>query len=71
MPSYKNRQCWFTENSIDTIDYKNVPLLRRYMTQYNKIVPKYYSGNKLKYQKMLSRAIKRARYMALVPYTKQ
>jgi small subunit ribosomal protein S18 len=70
MSTYKNRKCWFTENSIETIDYKNVPLLRKFTTKYSKIVPRYYSGNKLKYQKILSRAIKRARYMALVPYTK-
>lgn len=71
MATYKNRQCWFTENKIQAIDYKNVPLLERYLTQYKKIVPRYYSGTNIKFQKQLSKAIKRARYMALIPFTRQ
>lgn len=51
------------------IDYKNVELLRGYLTVFGRIVPRYYSGISLKQQKMLSLAIKRAREMALLPYT--
>jgi small subunit ribosomal protein S18 len=69
MSSYKGRKCYFCEKKIVYIDYKNVKLLRKYTTKYKKIVPKYYSGNCLKHQKNLSRAIKNARFMALLPFT--
>lgn len=71
MPTYKARTCKFCEKKINYIDYKNVNLLRKYLSQYKKIVPKYYSGNCLKHQKSLSRAVKNARIMALIPFTPQ
>ncbi len=52
------------------IDYKNVSLLKKYITKFGKIVPRYYSGVSLKNQKKLSKAIKRARIMALIPFVK-
>lgn len=52
------------------IDYKNVELLKKYITKFGKIVPRYYSGVSLKNQKKLSKAIKRARIMALLPFLK-
>ena len=52
------------------IDYKNVELLKKYITKFGKIVPRYYSGVSLKNQKKLSQAIKRARIMALLPFLK-
>lgn len=56
--------------SIDLtiIDYKDVTLLKKFITKFNKITPRYYSETSLKTQKRLARAIKRARYMALMPY---
>lgn len=54
---------WITE-----IDYKNVELLKKHITKFNKIVPRYYSWTCLKHQKMLENAIKQARYVALLPY---
>lgn len=69
MPSYKNRKCQFCINQINYVDYKNVNLIRKYISQYKKIVPKYYSGNCLKHQKILARAVKNARLMALIPFT--
>ena len=51
------------------IDYKDVETLRGYLTVFGRIVPKYFSGISLKQQRMLSNAIKRAREMALLPYT--
>lgn len=51
------------------IDYKDVELLRSYLTVFGKIVPRYYSGVSLAQQRQLARAIKRAREMALLPYT--
>ena len=53
------------------IDYKNVELLKKYITKFGKIVPRYYSGVSLKNQKKLAKAIKRARIMALIPFVKQ
>jgi small subunit ribosomal protein S18 len=53
------------------IDYKNVELLKKYITKFGKIVPRYYSGVSLKNQKKLATAIKRARTMALIPFVKR
>lgn len=52
------------------IDYKNIELLKKYITKFGKIVPRYYSWVCLKNQKKLSNAIKRARIMALIPFVK-
>lgn len=52
------------------IDYKNVDLLKKYITKFGKIVPRYYSHVSLKNQKKLACAIKRARMMALLPFVK-
>jgi len=53
---------------IKFIDYKDIELLKKYLTKFNKIVPRYYSGVSLKNQKKLARAIKIARHMALLQY---
>lgn len=50
------------------VDYKDVDLLRQYVTKFGKIVPRHYSGVSLKNQKKLAKAIKRARMMALLPF---
>jgi small subunit ribosomal protein S18 len=60
--------CRFTENNIKYIDYKDVKLLQRYVTEQGKIIPKRITGTSAKYQRQLSLAIKRARHMALLPY---
>ena len=52
------------------IDYKNIELLKKYITKFGKIVPRYYSKVSLKNQKKLAKAIKRARMMALLPFVK-
>jgi small subunit ribosomal protein S18 len=52
------------------IDYKNIDLLKKYITKFGKIVPRYYSWVCLKNQKKLSSAIKKARIMALIPFVK-
>ena len=51
------------------IDYKDLATLRGYLSVFGRIVPRYYTGVSLKQQKQLSLAIKRARQMALIPYT--
>jgi small subunit ribosomal protein S18 len=50
------------------IDYKNVDLLKQYITKFGKITPRYYTGVSVKNQKKLAKAIKRARMMALLPF---
>ena len=51
------------------IDYKNLDLLKQYVTETGKIVPSRITGTKAHYQRQLSTAVKRARYLALLPYT--
>jgi small subunit ribosomal protein S18 len=60
--------CRFTQNKVKYIDYKDVKLLQRYVTEQGKIIPKRITGTSSKYQRQLSLAIKRARHMALLPY---
>ncbi len=63
-----NKKCPFTASGVKYIDYKDVELLKKYVSKYGKIVPKYYTGVSLKYQKKLAQAIKRARHMALLKF---
>ena len=51
------------------IDYKNLDLLKQYITETGKIVPSRITGTSAKYQRQLARAVKRARYLALLPYS--
>lgn len=64
----RRKVCYFTVNKITVIDYKNVSLLRRFVTDRGKILPRSTTGTSAKYQRMLAQAIKRARHMALLPY---
>jgi len=66
----RKKVCFFTENNIKYIDYKDVDLLRRFISDRGKILPKRVTGTKAGYQKELSVAIKRARHMALIPFVK-
>ena len=70
MPSYQGRKCRFCIDQSDYVDYKNLRLLRKFMSQYMKIVPRYYSGNCVTHQKRLANAVKKARIMALIPFVK-
>jgi small subunit ribosomal protein S18 len=60
--------CRFTRNNIKYIDYKDVKLLQKYVTEQGKIIPKRITGTSAKYQRQLALAVKRARHMALLPY---
>ncbi len=74
MAGYRRRQrkeCFFTKNNIEYIDFKNVDLLRRYISDKGKILPRRVTGTKAKYQRMLATAIKRSRHMALLPFVKE
>ena len=60
--------CYFTKNNITYIDYKDVELLKKFISTNGKIIPRRVTGTKAKYQRELAVAIKRARQMALLPY---
>ncbi|OGL87460.1 30S ribosomal protein S18 [Candidatus Uhrbacteria bacterium RIFCSPLOWO2_02_FULL_48_12] len=64
----KDRYCHFCVNAIQELDYKDVNTLRRFTSSYAKIVPKRRSGVCSKHQRKLAQAIKRARFMALLPF---
>lgn len=64
----RKKVCYFTKNHITHIDYKDVELLKKYISPSGKITPKRITGTSSKYQRMLAVAIKRARFMALLPY---
>lgn len=65
----KKRVCSFCVDKIEKIDYKDVSRLKKFITERGKILPRRISGNCAHHQRMLTRAIKRARNMALMPYT--
>ncbi|MGS0765926.1 30S ribosomal protein S18 [Syntrophomonas curvata] len=67
----KRRQCNFCADKIEHIDYKEVPKLRRYVTERGKILPRRITGNCAHHQRQLTVAIKKARTMALLPYTSE
>jgi len=64
----RKKVCYFTENKIDIIDYKDEKLLRRFVNERGKIVPRRVSGTHARFQRELAVAIKRARLVALLPY---
>ncbi len=73
-PNFRKRRkkrCYFTDNKITYIDYKNIELLKRFISDRGKILPKRVTGTKSKFQAPLSVAIKRARHMALLPFVKE
>ena len=61
--------CRFCENHDEDFDYKNDKKWRRYITDRGKITPRRMTGNCAKHQRKMTTAVKRARYMALLPYT--
>lgn len=67
---FKRRKfCRFTAEKIQEIDYKDVELLKDFINENGKIIPARITGTKAHYQRQLSAAVKRARYLALLPYT--
>jgi small subunit ribosomal protein S18 len=68
--SFRRRKfCRFSAEGIEEIDYKDINLLRQNVTETGKIVPSRITGTSAKYQRQLATAVKRARYLALLPYT--
>ncbi len=66
---HRKRYCRFTAEGVKEIDYKDLDTLKQYVTETYKIVPSRITGTKAKYQRQLATAIKRARFLALLPYT--
>lgn len=67
----RKKVCYFTANGITHIDYKEVDLLKRFISERGKILPRRVTGTSAKYQRQLTAAIKRSRHMALLPYVKE
>ena len=68
--AFKRRKfCRFSAEKIAQVDYKDVDLLRDFITENGKIMPARITGTKTRFQRQLSTAIKRARFLALMPYT--
>jgi len=66
--SRRHRYCKFTAEDVKEIDYKDIEMLKAYIMESGRIVPSRITGTKARYQRMLSRSIKLARYLALLPY---
>ena len=67
----RKKVCYFTQNHIEHIDFKDVELLKKFITERGKILPRRVTGTSAKYQRKLAIAIKRARHMALLPFVKE
>ena len=67
--SRRRKYCRFTAEGIKEIDYKDLDTLKQYVSETGKIVPSRITGTKAKYQRQLATAVKRARFLALLPYT--
>ncbi|HWR80730.1 SSU ribosomal protein S18P [Pseudomonas pohangensis] len=65
----RRKFCRFTAEDVKEIDYKDLNTLKAYVSETGKIVPSRITGTKAKYQRQLGTAIKRARFLALLPYT--
>jgi len=65
----RRKYCRFTAEGVKEIDYKDLDTLRNYVTETGKIVPSRITGTKAIYQRQLATAVKRARFLALLPYT--
>ena len=65
----RKKECYFTKNKMKTIDYKDAELLVNFVSDRGKILPRRVTGTTAKYQRKLAVAIKRARHMALLPFS--
>ncbi len=69
--SRKRKYCQFTALGVDEIDYKDIDTLKNYISETGKIIASRNTGTKERYQRQLATAVKRARFLALLPYTDQ
>ena len=67
---FKKQKNWkITKEGISEIDYKDLNLIKEFITETGKILPSRITGTKAKFQRQISTAVKRARYLALIPYS--
>lgn len=71
MNDINKKVCELCAEQVKTVDYKDINLLKRFVTSYGKLVSKRRSGNCAKHQRIVTRAVKRARFLALLPYTRK
>jgi small subunit ribosomal protein S18 len=64
----KSKDCKFTKSGIEYIDYKQTEILERFINDQGKILPRRVTGTSAKHQRQLSKAVRRARFLALIPY---
>jgi small subunit ribosomal protein S18 len=64
----RQRECKFTQAGIEYIDYKDADMLRRFLNDQGKILPRRVTGTSAKHQRQLAKAVKRARFLGLLPY---
>jgi small subunit ribosomal protein S18 len=67
----RRKVCYFTANKITHIDYKETELLKKFISERGKILPRRVTGTCAKYQRQLTTAIKRARHIGLLPYASE
>ena len=67
----RRKFCRFTAEEVKEIDYKDLNTLKAYVSETGKIVPSRITGTKARYQRQLATAIKRARFLAMLPYSDQ
>jgi len=67
----RKKVCYFTQNKVKHIDWKDIELLKKFVTDRGKILPRRVTGTSAKWQRPLAIAIKRARHMALLPFVKE
>ena len=65
----RKKFCRFTAEGVTEIDYKDLNMLRQYISETGKIVPSRITGTKARYQRMLGNAVEHARFLALLPYS--
>ena len=65
----RRKFCRFTADGVTEIDYKDINTLKQYVGDSGKIVPSRITGTKARYQRQLAKAVKQARFLALLPYT--
>ena len=65
----KKKSCAFCVDKVESIDYKDIGRIRKFISERGKILPRRITGNCAKHQRELTMAIKRARHIALLPYT--
>ena len=68
MRKKQSKKCFFKANNIDSVDFKDIELLRKFISSYGKIRPRRRSGLSAKYQRKVAKAIKQSRIAGLIPF---